>query len=255
MAVEFTAATSVQEIGGDGVVSLSHTATGTNRGVFAGVSWSNALAGDGSTSMTYAGNAMTEMWDLLHSTAAGVQNAGYRLAGDANIPTGAQTVTSDLVSAEPTRVFLGVISMQGVDGTTPVGTAATAEGTAGPATVTVGSVTATDMVVDNLGVVQAGGMPTVGAGQTLQWDEEHVGNAQFAGGSTQLGSDGGVMSWTMSAEDFWLIGAVAFKAAASGPTIPELAAARAYGQMPTILPPSMRASGMRMGGPKTERIR
>jgi len=208
--VAFDAATDAKEESGDGVLSLTHTAGGTDRAAFAG---SANIAGSLSTSITYAGTGMTEMWDA--TTNSSYSHHGYQLAGDANIPASAQTVTSTLVSISMNEHFLGVITMTGVDSTTPVGTAATAFGTGEPASVTVGSVGADDLVVENF--MCAGGTPAEGADQTVRNTE----NGTFEGGryrqSTQPGSAGGVMSYpTFDGFSPWNLGAVAFKPVAAG---------------------------------------
>lgn len=208
--VAFDTATDVREETGDGVVSLTHTAGGSDRGVFAGVVSANS-AGLASTGVTYAGNAMAEMWDVVANTNYG--NAGYRLAG-AGVATGAQTVTSTLAGAPDGEHILGVITMTGVDGTTPVGTPQTASGTTSPATVTVTGVGADDLVVDNLTLV--GDNPTIGADQTERYTEIGGVYGLRQRGSTQPGTAGGVMSWTFI-DDAWTLGAVAFKPTGAAP--------------------------------------
>ena len=210
--VAFDAASVVNEDGGDGVVSVSHTSTGSDRAVFAanGNRWdgNGAVA---STSMTYGGTGMTEMWDFIYDVATQLAQAGYRLAGQA---TGAQSVVSTLAGAAVEH-SLQVISMTGVDQTTPVGTPQTATGTVGPATVTVTGVAADDMVVDNYFSGGAGDTFTVGANQT-QRNTNDAGSSVIRG-STQSGADGGVMSWILTSGDReYGIGAVAFKVAAAG---------------------------------------
>jgi len=207
--VAFDAATSISEIAGDGVVSLTHTSTGANLGVFAGVAC-DQTPHPTPTGTTYDGVSMAEQWNLNPFNI--LNHAGYTLNGQAS---GAKTVTSTLDSA-PGDHSLGVISMTGVDQATPVGTAATGSGTSDPATVTVASVGADDMVVDNL-VSAFASTPTAGADQTQRYSE----STNFFGyemrGSTQPGSLGGVMSWTFGSAQSWGLGAIAFKAAGSIP--------------------------------------
>jgi len=208
--IAFDAASSAVEIAGDGVLSLSHTSTGSDLAVFAGVNTASGTGG-GLGSLTYGGAGTTELWDALYGSFSG--HAGYSLAGQA---TGAQTVTSTV--AVNNEHALGVMSFTGVDQTTPVGTPATATGTASPATVPVGGVGADDLVVDNLHSL-FGGAPGIGADQTQRYAQDVYGDAgdqQYLKGSTQPGTAGGVMSWTNDGTAEWGIGAVAFKAAAAG---------------------------------------
>jgi hypothetical protein len=206
--VAFDAATSAKEDGGDGVLSLSHTAAGSDRAAFAGVGWYVSGSGDASTSASYGGTGMTELWDFNPDAQAG--NAGYRLHAPA---TGAQTVISTLgISTDIQTHILGVVSFTGVDQTTPVGTPNTAFSTTGNGTVTVASVGADDMVVENY-LDNAAGTPTIGADQT-QRNTQTFFTLNYRQ-STQPGTAGGVMSWTTSGVSWWGIGAVAFKAATS----------------------------------------
>lgn len=208
--VAFDAVSQADETAGDGVLSVSHTSSGSNRAVFAGSSNSFGAAHT-SASMTYGGTGMTEMWDLDFNVFG---NAGYRLAGQA---TGVQTVTSTLDANDVADHALGVVSMTGVDQTSPVGTPASATGSSGTASVTVGSVGADDLVVDQ--VVWNASTPTIGADQTQRYSVDGGGGFLITRGSTQPGTAGGVMSWTASSSD-WGIGAVAFKpAAGKGPPL------------------------------------
>jgi hypothetical protein len=207
--VAFDAATSVAETVGDGIVTVSHTSAGSDRAVFGGAAWGDANAGNGSVSMTYGGVSMVEKWDSVISDVH--DHAGYTLAGQL---TGAQDVVHDIQSTEPTYQWLGVISFTGVDQTTPVGTAVTATGTtSGPATVTVTDAAADDMVVESMRD-EALNPPTIGADQTQR--NTLTASNRHHKQSTQLGTAGGVMSWTLDTPDFWGIGAIAFKAAAGG---------------------------------------
>lgn len=204
--VAFDAATDGQEIGGDGVLSLSHTATGSNLAAFAASGHANIPPN--TSLMTYDGSSMTELWDAGFSSAYG--HAGYRLAG---IGTGAKTVTNTLSDTAGYQ-FLGVITMTGVDQTTVVGTPQTTTGFSDPATVTVTGVGADDMVVDALHAIN--GTISVGADQTLRNTEDYAtDNAHFRM-STQPGSAGGVMSWAVGSPDTYGYGAVHFIAATGG---------------------------------------
>jgi hypothetical protein len=206
--VAFDAATDGQELGGDGVLSISHTATGADRAAFAGITWAGN-GGASSTSCTYGGSGMTEMWDLNNSTF--YYNAGYRIAAPA---TGSQAVVSTLSDGGPDEQALGVVTFTGVDQTTPVGTPQTAAaGTGTTATVTVASVGANDMVVDCLNIADPTGL-SIGANQDLRNSEGLAGTSMRQ--STQLGSAGGVMSWTWTNNTVNLLGAVNFKEASAG---------------------------------------
>lgn len=206
--VAFDAATSAQELNGDGVISLTHTSTGSDRAVFAGV---GGALNNTSTSMTYGAASMTEMWDFANGNNF---NAGYYLAGQA---TGAQTVTN---TGAVVNGFgdhnLGVVSFTGVDQTTPVGTAVTGSGASTAPSVTVSSVAADDMVVDQLHI-DGTNTTTVGADQTQRNTQSTIWFGTEFRQSTQPGTAGGAMTWTLTSSATWSIGAVAFKAVSAPP--------------------------------------
>ncbi len=208
--VTFDAVTAAQEASGDNILSLSHTSTGSNRAVCA-TNGNSVSTGVASTSMTYDGTGMAEQWDNApFGTFFG--HAGYSLAGQS---TGAQTVTSTLASTVDEHV-LGVISMKGVDQSTPIGTPNSATGSGASATVTVTGTTSDGLVVS--GMFSGWNGATAGANETERW-EEIVSSAVTGAGNTQAGSDGGVMTHDRVSTGFasdWGIGAVEFKAAAGG---------------------------------------
>ena len=87
---------------------------------------------------------------------------------------------------------------------------------AGNPSVTLGSVAATDMLVD--GIYEYLDLGTVGANQTSRVDND--GGDIVIRMSTQSGADGGVMSHTRGASTGeYVLGAVAFKEAAVGTTL------------------------------------
>lgn len=220
----FDAATSNKEESGDGVLSFSHANSGTdNLSAFAGVGAANANTT--STSVTYGGQAMTELWDFVHGSHT--LNAGYNWPSGVAFLTGSRTVTSTLAALSSADHCMGVITLTGVDGTTPVGTPVSDHQDTNPPapSVTVGSVGADDLVVDNLMVRSDFGVPGIGANQDLRNTQDGTWQGTYFRQSSQLGSNGGVMSWT-GANVSWTLGAVAFKpaggAAPASNTVPLL---------------------------------
>jgi hypothetical protein len=207
--VAFDAATSISEESGDGLISLSHTASGSNRAAFAGVAIRDIGTAANSTGCTYNGQAMTELWDT-NFNATTLCNAGYSLANSL-VPAGASTVISDADQATILFHALIVATFTGVNQSAPVGTPNTATGTASPATVTVASVNPEDYVVDSM--TSASDPATEGANQTMVDSESDAAGDFRSYCSIQDGADGGVMSYTFTAVDAWGIGAVAFKPA------------------------------------------
>lgn len=214
--VAFGAATSAIELGGDGVISFSHTASGSDRAAFIGMASELADNTPGTHSATYAGNAATSIWTAIGPFTS-QRYSGLRVL-EANVPTGSQTVTATVTEAIPPGTFgAGVMTLTGVNQTTSVGTAVTASGPSGTTTpsVTVGSVGSDDLVVDVCFAFVASGGLTAGADQTDRWAQQ-TSTVCFSG-STQAGTAGGVMSYTKNINNEYMIGAVAFKPSAAAP--------------------------------------
>ena len=212
--VAFDTASGTTEGDGDGILSVSHTSSGSNRAVFVGAGHQDDAT---DVTATYAGTSMNRQWfDTTNPGKPGTYT-GFTLAGQS---TEAQTVTVTFTGGSDFSTEIGVISMTGVDQTTPVGTPATAEHlTSTTPSVTVGSVGADDMVVDCL-VTDYTGTQAAGADQDGRVDQNELTWDQYLNCSTQPGSAGGDMSWTLSGGAFqysmgWGLGAIAFKAAAN----------------------------------------
>ncbi len=225
--VAFDAASGANESNGDGVLTLSHTASGTDRAAFI----SAACLEIGPTpptsgACTYDGNSATEQLD---STQTGDINSGRHfnnaintIAGDSNIPTTAATV-SHTFSVDLNRHHLGVVTMNGVDGTTPVGSLSSEDQTTTNPSVTVSGTVTDGMCVDSLMIGDdtnpcPNGTP--GADQTSRVDQTNNGFTRLEI-STQSSNDGGVMSWTASGDEAISLAAIEFKpaAAAGGPKL------------------------------------
>lgn len=211
--VAFDARTTGEESNGDGVLTVSHAGgSGSNRAAF--VSAVNGHTTPKAGSCTYAGSAMTELWDALASAAI-VQNAGYILAG---ITGGTQNVVSTLTGVTWDHI-VGVRTFTGVDQTTPNGNQQVADrvGVAS-STLTCTGVSVDDMVVDVIAMESGTAALTVGANQnntTQGWTIEGVYNGTESHGSTQAGADGGAMSWSWTGNFSGYHGAVVIKTASA----------------------------------------
>ena len=195
-------------------LTFSHTASGDNRAVFVGVGFSTGGGAGSCTGVTYGGVAMTEKWDFTFSTNYG--NAGYTLAGDVNIATGAQNVVVTL-NATHDEVAAGAISLTNVNSGDPTGTANTTSGLNGSTcTIDITGVTG-GLVVDN---VYTEGVLTPDGGNTSRWEQESIGGFTSGGGSTKAGATSVTMSWNTNGE-LWGLGGICFKP--SGGTVPKQA--------------------------------
>lgn len=103
---------------------------------------------------------------------------------------------------------IGATSWFNVNPTTPFGALVTASAIGTTATVTVTTTTG-EVVVDNLHTTDDATAATVGADQTQRWNDTQVN--RIGAGSSQAGADGGVMSWTLTDSDTWVIAAVPIK--------------------------------------------
>ena len=202
MTVIFDAATDGQEAAGDGVITISHTATGTDLAAFAG----GGISTVATSATTYDGVSMTELWDGLWSFADSEAHCGYALAA---IPSGTKNVVNTFTGGTPNLHAFGVVTFTGVNQTTPVGTAVATKGQSATPASTVADADSNDLVVDSTFIDCNGTTPTIGADQTLR-NSEDIGITRNFRQSTQPGSAGGVMSWTITS-NFWAHGAVAFK--------------------------------------------
>jgi hypothetical protein len=180
----------------------SHTCTGSNLDLFVGVTVRGNI--DKVSGVTYNGVSLTQVWTV--SADGNYHSSGWILV---NPGTGAHDI---VVTFSTTTVQWNgpqaacSMSFTGVHQTTPTNTPGTATGYSTNASVTVATA-ADEMIVD---AVRAGENVTVGANQTQRY-----GAGTRNGYSTQAGSDGGVMSWSMSSH-WWGIGAVSLKPAAGG---------------------------------------
>ena len=214
--VAFDQVSDAIEEAGDKILSVSHTPVGSSDlAAFAGSGGYGSGAGLPSTSFTYDGAAMTEQWDQTTSANSNLHHAGYTLAG---IPTGAKTVENTLGAGTASIHFIQVQTMTGVHQTVPVGTHAKAGPVVSPWSVTVSDAGADDLVVDNLASYGGNGIdePVIGADQTLRAIRESAAGTTFLRGSSQPGSAGGVMSWTLIGSIDGFLGAIAFKPASAG---------------------------------------
>lgn len=212
--VTFDAATNAVDITTGQSISTTHTAAGSNRAAFVFVygavaSWAHVVVG----TATYGGTAMTKIFESAPS------NENYMAAFVLAAPaTGAQTVTVNFVAEDTQNSTISVVTLNGVHQTVLVGTVASSfsntTGTTPSATVT--GLVANGLVVDGLGAVQASGGAAVtqGASQTLRGTNAVATNGAFqynAAVSTQLSSDGGIMSWTKESNYNYCHIAVEFK--------------------------------------------
>lgn len=125
------------------------------------------------------------------------------------------TITATFGSTMDDVVLVGH-SFTGVDQTTHNGNTQSGTGTSAEPTETLTSVTSDDICIDGV-VLQPDGTATEGANQTLRGNVA-TGAPYITGGrtSTQAGSDGGAMTWTLAGTPDWVHVAMVIKGAAAG---------------------------------------
>lgn len=169
--------------------------------------WDSASDAATITSATFDGSAMTALTPNAGAVFFGVDTRMFGLAiGNKAAGTYAVVVT---YSTSYEERGCGAAVWNNVHQVTSIGTPPTA--TTG--TSTTPSITATtaanEVVFDHLNWWN--GTASVGANQTQRYNGG--GGQTDAGGSSQLGSDGGVMSWALSVSDEWTMLAVSLKPA------------------------------------------
>jgi hypothetical protein len=195
--------------------TFPHTCSGTDRMLLA---WVYGDRGDASSygvsAMSYAGVALTQVGTWGDGIRWG---ECWRLVAPA---TGANNVVAAYNNGGGVcKQFVRCTSWNGVDQTTPLGDLASATAdSVGPATVNVTS--PGDLIVDCAAIATITLTLSMGADQTLIENTTSTGGSLGAVAmSTELAnSDPGTvtMSWTLSARDYWLIGAVPIKASGGG---------------------------------------
>ena len=210
-----------QTVGDPTVTTLTQSftvATGTDRMLLACVGIEDGAGSATITGVTFGGVALTEHAEVIHAS-WGTSGMWYLL--NPSVSTGDVVVT--LSGADHVGVL--IYCLDGVHQTTPFGTAelssTTVSGTS--STETVGSVVSGDLVIDTMTLDSTGHSAAVGADQTQRVNSP-IGTGSDFLGSTQLGSAGGVMSWTWTGStDFTHIATVVRQsagAAAPGPIFP-----------------------------------
>lgn len=200
---------SAQATGTASVTATGITTSGSNKALFAGVG-SSSGAPQLTSSVTYNGTAMVEMWD-------GVAQSFYHNSGHYLVAPAASGNLVATLAASDDELAVHGIPLSDVDQATPIGTVPSmTNGNSATASVTVSSATG-DLVLAHLYGAWLGG--TAGAGET-----EHTEQIIVASASGATYSEAGAASVTIAPtrtavgpfSDAWLINGVSFKAAGGG---------------------------------------
>ncbi len=184
---------------GVGSNSWSHTCSGSDGLLVVGATSENKSV----TSVTYNTIPLTKGSSVVGGAAMEV-SFWYLV----NPPTGAHTVV--VTQSGNADLYCGAVSFNGVDQGTPLGTFSTAKANSNAPSLNVTS-TASDLAFAILGTIVSN--PTPNASQT---QTHEIGNTLYNASSTAPGAASVTMSYTMSSEDWVLIG-VSIQAAAGLP--------------------------------------
>jgi prepilin-type N-terminal cleavage/methylation domain-containing protein len=192
--------------GTDGITILNYTVSGSNRLMLVGVSINND-SNETVTSVTYNGTDLTKVDDITNSDDARVEIWSL-VAPD----TGEHNVVITFSAALEQEAVAGVVTFNGVDQTTPLGTFASAQADdSTPATVSIPS----DLGELVFGVVSAEyDAVTASSGQTEHWNTGF--SSTYGAGGTAAGASPSVtMSWDLDVDatpdNHWAIGGVSIK--------------------------------------------
>lgn len=213
MAVAYDSAASSSNTAASSL-TFAHTMVGsTNLAIGVGVSHYNSVLRTVS-SVTYNAEALTSQ--IQQTDTSDGDNAVQLFAKATASGSGNVVVTM----SDTCNLVVGSVGVTGCDQTTPISnTAQNHDWTFADAAPTVTCTTAAgELVMDCLDGYSTDVVATVGADQTSRWNTHPLAgvNIPIGAGSTQLGSAGGVMSWSLDAAKAWTILAMSFKAAAAG---------------------------------------
>lgn len=202
----FDAASEVSGLAVSGL-SVSHTCSGSNRGLLV-EAFQSATAAGTVTACTYNSVAARELLSELNPTS--FRGTLLFLVAPA---TGANTLSVTYSKSED-EVAMGGTSYTNVRQTDSVGPAVGANGLSSAPTVTIPSATGEVVVAGVYHFQSPPGSLTPGAGQTERWEIEEIVAGLDAGASEEAGAASVTMSYTGSA-DFWLILGVSLRDASA----------------------------------------
>lgn len=190
-------------------ITKSHTtSSGADRLMLVNVSTADSGGSKIPTSVTYDGQSLTKIADA--------EDIGDTNRADlwklVNPPSGSANVVVTLVDVS-SSVVVGIATFEGVEQTTPLGTAATNQGNSGTLTVDVTGTATDDLVWDCVSHKDEGSL-TAGSGQTERYNYYDPVSKKITGaGSTEPGNGGSVtMSWSPNDSGLaWSMVAVAIK--------------------------------------------
>jgi VCBS repeat-containing protein len=195
----------------DSSINISHATSGTDRLMLIGVSIVRRGSAPSVDSITYNGSSASLVGVQEGSSAQEFVEIWQLVAPD----TGTHDVVVNLAGGVDAAT-VGVMTFNGVDQTTPLGSFASASGLSAFPSVNVLSAPG-EQVFDVVAVKNSRDLNFApAAGQTEHWDL-NAGRHTNGAGSSEAGAASVTMSWTLSASDRWAIGAVSIKPLPNSP--------------------------------------
>ncbi|NND90634.1 MAG: DUF2341 domain-containing protein, partial [Granulosicoccus sp.] len=186
-------------------LTISHTTSGTDRLMIVGVSLS-PKNGESVSSVTYNGSNLT-LVGVIEETAGKARVELWQMVAPA---TGTHDVTVTFNAVVPEGATAGVMTFNGVDQTTPLGSFVSAEDKTGIASVNV-STEVGDLVFSTVAASSDSLVNlSEASGQSEYWDLFQS-MVEGAGSTKVATSTSETMSWTFPTNE-WAIGGVAIKA-------------------------------------------
>lgn len=223
MAIAFDAVSSGTRTSSGTTLTASHTFGGSDRAALVNVTYFNATH-QAASSLTIGGSATGVT--LVNEDVNGINtddrkhHVVYRVVAPAS---GVQSVVFTAAGAFA-EGCIQVTSLTGVDQTTPVGTAAIAEGNSTAPSVTASSA-AGELVVDAVCSFFPAATVTTDVSQTQRIENESWGGSDaVAAMSTEAGAGSVTMSHTIGSAADWSIVAVPFKEVVAAGGIPRFSA-------------------------------
>jgi hypothetical protein len=217
------------------IKSISHIITGSNTFLVSGISFYDGVGDVFSDisnyiySVDYNGTAMTYLGTV--SNVSRIVSLYYLINPD----TGTHNVnvnfhSSDEASDVIITANISNNSFAGVNQSVPIVQSGTATGSTSPITVTLSGTVTGNMILDTC--IETTATLTVGANQTQKtnFPAGTLGATQRQGSSVQDPADGGVMSWTESANKTWATYAMEVGATAGASAEPNLLTLLGVGQ-------------------------
>ncbi len=199
-------------------LTFQHTVgLGVDRVLMVGVSIYNA--NKTVSALAYAGAPLTRIGFV--DGGSGSNDRRMELWLLVNPPIG--TASVDITMSSGAKLVAGATSFFGVNTAVPAGSFYSNEALNNLATIILPSGPG-EMVFDVLAVTGNAATATVGPGQTQRWNlySQSNGGAVVGAASTEPGASSVTMSWSLTSNEYWVIGAVSLQPAPLRPYLPDV---------------------------------